>query len=50
MKSFVLISCLDLKMGAVSNVKGSAYMEYGNTKVMAHVEPPREITKQSNRW
>ncbi|XP_075160578.1 exosome complex exonuclease Mtr3 [Haematobia irritans] len=38
-----------LRVGAVSNVKGSAYMEYGNTKVMAQVEPPKEIGKTSNR-
>ncbi|KAI8116487.1 hypothetical protein FF38_05879 [Lucilia cuprina] len=36
-----------LKVGAVSNVKGSAYMEYGNTKVMAQVEPPKEISKNN---
>ncbi|XP_013111777.1 exosome complex component MTR3 [Stomoxys calcitrans] len=38
-----------IKVGAVSNVKGSAYMEYGNTKVMAQVEPPKEISKSNNR-
>uniref|UniRef100_A0A1B0A6A4 RNase_PH domain-containing protein n=1 Tax=Glossina pallidipes TaxID=7398 RepID=A0A1B0A6A4_GLOPL len=38
-----------LKVGTVSNVKGSAYMEYGNTKVMAQIEPPKELNKQPKK-
>ncbi|XP_036325996.1 exosome complex component MTR3-like [Rhagoletis pomonella] len=38
-----------LKVGALATVKGSAYMEYGNTKVMASIEPPRELSKQTRK-
>uniref|UniRef100_A0A1A9WSR0 RNase_PH domain-containing protein n=1 Tax=Glossina brevipalpis TaxID=37001 RepID=A0A1A9WSR0_9MUSC len=38
-----------LKVGTVSNVKGSAYMEYGNTKVMAQIDAPKEVNKQSKK-
>ncbi|KAL5290695.1 hypothetical protein ACFFRR_010201 [Megaselia abdita] len=35
-----------LKVGVLANVKGSAYIEYGNTKLIAAILPPREISKQ----
>lgn len=35
-----------LKVGVLSQVKGSAYIEYGNTKLIAAILPPREISKQ----
>ncbi|XP_050334618.1 exosome complex component MTR3 [Bactrocera neohumeralis] len=38
-----------LKVGALATVKGSAYMEYGKTKVMASIEPPRELNKQTKK-
>ncbi|XP_067644947.1 exosome complex component MTR3 [Eurosta solidaginis] len=38
-----------LKVGALATVKGSAYMEYGNTKVMVSIEPPRELSKQTKK-
>ncbi|XP_055907340.1 exosome complex component MTR3 [Eupeodes corollae] len=38
-----------LKVGILSQVKGSAYLEYGNTKLMAAILPPREISKQSKK-
>ncbi|XP_053954744.1 exosome complex component MTR3 [Anastrepha ludens] len=38
-----------LKVGALATVKGSAYMEYGKTKVMASIEPPRELSKQTRK-
>ncbi|CAD7006138.1 exosome complex component MTR3 [Ceratitis capitata] len=38
-----------LKVGALETVKGSAYMEYGKTKVMASIEPPRELGKQTKK-
>ncbi|XP_055856590.1 exosome complex component MTR3 [Episyrphus balteatus] len=38
-----------LKVGILSQVKGSAYLEYGNTKLLAAILPPREISKQSKK-
>lgn len=38
-----------LKVGALATVKGSAYMEYGKTKVMASIEPPRELNKLTKK-
>lgn len=38
-----------LKVGILSQVKGSAYLEYGNTKLITAVLPPREISKQSKK-
>lgn len=38
-----------LKVGILSQVKGSAYLEYGNTKLITAILPPREISKQSKK-
>lgn len=35
-----------IKVGVLAQVKGSAYIEYGNTKLIAAILPPREISKQ----
>ncbi|XP_037933410.1 exosome complex component ski6 [Teleopsis dalmanni] len=38
-----------LKPNAIGTAKGSAYMEYGKTKLIALVEPPREIHRSSKK-
>ncbi|KAL7731522.1 hypothetical protein ACLKA6_011987 [Drosophila palustris] len=38
-----------IRAGVLTTVRGSAYMEYGNTKVMAIVAPPRELVRSSVR-
>ncbi|XP_068148879.1 exosome complex component MTR3 [Drosophila tropicalis] len=38
-----------LRAGVLTTVRGSAYMEYGNTKVMAIVAPPHEVVRASAR-
>ncbi|XP_017138142.1 exosome complex component MTR3 [Drosophila miranda] len=38
-----------LRAGVLTTVRGSAYMEYGNTKVMAIVAPPHELKRASAR-
>ncbi|KAH8307286.1 hypothetical protein KR044_008934 [Drosophila immigrans] len=37
-----------IRVGVLTTVRGSAYMEYGNTKVMAIVAPPRELIRSSS--
>lgn len=36
-----------MKSNLISQAKGSAYIELGNTKVMVAVYDPREIPKQT---
>ncbi|EDW19213.1 exosome complex component MTR3 [Drosophila mojavensis] len=36
-----------IRAGVLTTVRGSAYMEYGNTKLMAIVAPPRELVRSS---
>ncbi|EDV97499.1 exosome complex component MTR3 [Drosophila grimshawi] len=36
-----------IRAGVLTTVRGSAYMEYGNTKMMAIVAPPRELVRSS---
>ncbi|XP_017021190.1 exosome complex component MTR3 [Drosophila kikkawai] len=38
-----------IRAGVVTTVRGSAYMEYGNTKVLAIVSPPKELIRASAR-
>ncbi|XP_034110072.1 exosome complex component MTR3 [Drosophila albomicans] len=38
-----------IRVGVLTTVRGSAYMEYGNTKVMAIVAPPRELIRSNVR-
>ncbi|XP_030569673.1 exosome complex component MTR3 [Drosophila novamexicana] len=38
-----------IRAGVLTTVRGSAYMEYGNTKVLAIVAPPRELVRSSAR-
>ncbi|XP_017841405.2 exosome complex component MTR3 [Drosophila busckii] len=38
-----------IRAGVLTTVRGSAYMEYGNTKVLAIVAPPRELMRSSAR-
>jgi len=41
--------CLVIRVGVLTTVRGSAYMEYGNTKVLSIVAPPRELVRSSVR-
>lgn len=47
-KCFVFVSAV-IRAGVLTTVRGSAYMEYGNTKVLAIVAPPRELVRSSSR-
>ncbi|EDW95261.1 exosome complex component MTR3 [Drosophila yakuba] len=38
-----------IRAGVLTTVRGSAYMEYGNTKVLAIVAPPKELIRASAR-
>ncbi|XP_017059546.1 exosome complex component MTR3 [Drosophila ficusphila] len=38
-----------IRPGVLTTVRGSAYMEYGNTKVLAIVAPPKELIRASAR-
>ncbi|BFF97848.1 exosome complex component MTR3 [Drosophila madeirensis] len=38
-----------VRAGVLTTVRGSAYMEYGNTKVLAIVAPPHELMRASAR-
>ncbi|EDV52428.1 exosome complex component MTR3 [Drosophila erecta] len=38
-----------IRAGVLTTVRGSAYMEYGNTKVLAIVAPPKELLRASAR-
>ncbi|XP_030372440.1 exosome complex component MTR3 [Scaptodrosophila lebanonensis] len=38
-----------IRSGVLTTVRGSAYMEYGNTKVLAIVAPPHELMRASAR-
>ncbi|KAH8239318.1 hypothetical protein KR032_003141 [Drosophila birchii] len=38
-----------IRAGVLTTVRGSAYMEYGNTKVLAIVSPPKELIRASAR-
>ncbi|KAH8380128.1 hypothetical protein KR009_009102 [Drosophila setifemur] len=38
-----------IRAGVLTTVRGSAYMEYGNTKVLAIVSPPHELIRASAR-
>ncbi|KAH8268804.1 hypothetical protein KR018_007580 [Drosophila ironensis] len=38
-----------IRAGVLTTVRGSAYMEYGNTKVLAVVSPPHELMRNSAR-
>ncbi|KAH8328550.1 hypothetical protein KR067_010679 [Drosophila pandora] len=38
-----------IRAGVLTTVRGSAYMEYGNTKVLAIVAPPHELLRASAR-
>ncbi|KAH8267770.1 hypothetical protein KR026_005279 [Drosophila bipectinata] len=38
-----------IRAGVLTTVRGSAYMEYGNTKILAIVAPPHELMRASAR-
>lgn len=44
-----MIFSLVIRAGVLTTVRGSAYMEYGNTKVLAIVAPPHELMRASAR-